>query len=75
MSTAVSLQKVEKVEKKLRPAVEVSPLPAPVVAPVPVAAEERPLRRDYLALLLWAAGVVILLLWHFYDVVLTLFSS
>jgi hypothetical protein len=75
MSTAVPLEPVEKVEKKPRPAVAVSPPPAPVVEAVSAEAEERPLRRDYLALLIWAAGVLLLLLWHFYDVLLTLFSS
>jgi len=72
MSTAVSS---EKIEKRPRPAATASPTAAPVVEPVPTGEEERPLRRDHVALLFWAAGVLILLLWHVYDALLTLFAS
>jgi len=71
MSTAMQL---EKVEKKPRPAVEVSPAAPQVTQTAPAPEEERPLRRDRLALLIWVAGALILLLWHFYDILLTLFS-
>ena len=75
MSTDVSLEKVEKVEKKPRPAAAASQPAAPVVTPVPAGEAERPLRRDRIALLVWVAGVLILLLWHVYDVLLALFAS
>ena len=71
MSTALQ---PEKVEKKPQPAA-VASAPAPqVVEAAPAAEEERPLQRDRVALLFWVAGVLILLLYHLYDALLTLFS-
>lgn len=71
MSTAVSL---EKVEKKPQPAAIPSPSVPPVIEPAPAAVEERPLWRDHVALLVWVAGALILILYHFYDLLLSLFS-
>ena len=74
MSTAVQFEKaekVEKIEKKPQPAAVTSP---PVVESAPVVEEGHPLRRDRVALFIWVAGALILLLWHLYDVLLTLFS-
>lgn len=69
MSIAVQL---EKVEKKPQPAVVIPP--APQEQPAAAAEEEWPLRRDRVALLIWVAGALILLLYHVYDALVTLFS-
>ena len=71
MSTAISPEKVTR--EQPHPA----PLPPPAEAPADVepAPEERPLTRDWVALVVWVSGALLLVLYHFYDVLVSIFGT